>query len=185
MEERSVARPSARYPRRPDRPAVRATTHRRPRDGGPTSGSRAESGNPTAWNIRASVGSKRSIAASCSECGSDTARRTTDSADTEPGSSIHSRNSGSSRMHKASWWFSIQYAGVDRTGLGLQFVEVWQLGVPAQVAGRVDDGLDPHRPPVLQILRDRGGILSGLRRSCAVRSSNARRAKSGRWQDSR
>src|SRR6266702_4536694 len=52
--------------------------------------------------------------------------------------------------------FSIQDALVDRTGLGLQLVEVGQAGVAAQVTGCVDDGLDPHRATVLQILPDPG-----------------------------
>ena len=50
--------------------------------------------------------------------------------------------------------FGFQYAPVGGAGLGLQIVQVGQAGVAAQVAGGVDDGLDPHRPPVLQVLLD-------------------------------
>jgi hypothetical protein len=46
--------------------------------------------------------------------------------------------------------FGFQYAPVGGAGLGLEFVQVGQAGVAAQVAGGVDDGLDPHRLPVLR-----------------------------------
>jgi hypothetical protein len=49
--------------------------------------------------------------------------------------------------------FSIQYAPVDGAGLVLQFGEVGQAGVAA-LCGAVDDGLDPHRPALFQILLD-------------------------------
>ena len=50
--------------------------------------------------------------------------------------------------------FSFQYAVVGGAGLGLKLGEVVQAGVAAQVAGRVDDGLDPHRPAVFEVLLD-------------------------------
>src|ERR1700745_1537449 len=48
--------------------------------------------------------------------------------------------------------FSIEQCGVDRTGAGLQFIEMDQAPQAAQVARVVDHGLDAQRPPVLQIL---------------------------------
>jgi hypothetical protein len=47
-------------------------------------------------------------------------------------------------------------ATVGVTSLGLQLVQVRQPPLDADVVGRVDHGLDPQRPPVLQILRDAG-----------------------------
>src|SRR5512144_690607 len=46
--------------------------------------------------------------------------------------------------------FSLQYPSVDRTGFGLQLVEVVQAALTAQVVGGVDHGLDPQRTPVFQ-----------------------------------
>jgi hypothetical protein len=57
-----------------------------------------------------------------------------------------------------------QYAPVSGAGLGLEFVQVGQAGVAAQVAGSIDDRLDPHRPAVLEVLLD-------PRRSIAVRKT--------------
>ena len=51
---------------------------------------------------------------------------------------------------------------VDRTGPGLQFVEMLQPAQAAQVARVVDHGLDPQRPPVLQILFDAGVPVEGV-----------------------
>jgi hypothetical protein len=48
--------------------------------------------------------------------------------------------------------FGFQYAPAGGAGLGLEFVQVGQAGVAAQVAGGVDDGLDPHRPAVISII---------------------------------
>src|SRR6266566_3207966 len=50
--------------------------------------------------------------------------------------------------------FGFQYAPVGGAGFGLEFVEVGEAGVAAQVAGGVDDGLDPHRLPVFEVLLD-------------------------------
>jgi hypothetical protein len=50
--------------------------------------------------------------------------------------------------------FSFQYAVVAGTCPGPEFVEVVQPGIAAQVAGCVDDGLDPHRAAVLEVLLD-------------------------------
>jgi hypothetical protein len=47
--------------------------------------------------------------------------------------------------------FSLQYAGVDRTCLGLKLIEVVQAALTAQVVGGVDHGLDPQRPPVCRV----------------------------------
>ncbi len=47
--------------------------------------------------------------------------------------------------------FSLQYAGIDRTCLGLKLIEVVQAALTAQVVGGVDHGLDPQRPPVFQV----------------------------------
>ena len=58
--------------------------------------------------------------------------------------------------------FSIEQRGVDRTGPGLQFVEMLQPAQAAQVARVVDHGLDPQRPPVLQILFDAGVPVEGV-----------------------
>jgi hypothetical protein len=40
-----------------------------------------------------------------------------------------------------------QYAPADGAGLVLELGQVGQAGVAAQVAGRVDDGLDPQGGP--------------------------------------
>ena len=58
--------------------------------------------------------------------------------------------------------FSVQQPGVDRTRPGLQLVEVVQAAVAAQVAGRVDDGLDPQRPAVFEVLLDPGVLVEGV-----------------------
>src|SRR6185437_3065294 len=47
-----------------------------------------------------------------------------------------------------------QYALVAGAGLVLELGEVGQAGVAVQVAGAVDDGLDPQRPAFLEVLLD-------------------------------
>ena len=78
--------------------------------------------------------------------------------------------------------FNIQYAPVAGPGLVLQLREVRQAGVALQVTGRVDDGLDPHRPAVLEAAPPkRGGQAVPVRlvghissaSHCAQRSSSA------------
>jgi hypothetical protein len=44
----------------------------------------------------------------------------------------------------------VQQAGVDRTCLGLQFGQVAELPVAAQVAQRIDDRFDAQRDAVFQ-----------------------------------
>ena len=58
--------------------------------------------------------------------------------------------------------FSLQHAGVDRTGFGLQLVEIVQAALAAQVVGGVDHGLDPQGPPVFQVLLDAGVLVEGV-----------------------
>ena len=58
--------------------------------------------------------------------------------------------------------FSIEQCGVDRTGTGLQFIEMDQPPQTAQVVRVVDHGLDPQRAPVLQILFDAGVPVEGV-----------------------
>ena len=58
--------------------------------------------------------------------------------------------------------FSIEQCGVDRTGAGLQLIEIVQAAQTAQIARVVDDGLDTQRPPVLQILLDAGVPVEGV-----------------------
>src|SRR6266536_1842538 len=50
--------------------------------------------------------------------------------------------------------FGFQYAPAGGAGFGPELVQVGQAGVAPQVAGGVDDGLDPHRPPVFEVLLD-------------------------------
>ena len=50
--------------------------------------------------------------------------------------------------------FGIQDTAVADAGLVLELREVGQAGVAAQVAGCVNDGLDPHRAAVLEVLLD-------------------------------
>ncbi|MEZ5086015.1 MAG: hypothetical protein R2722_07105 [Tessaracoccus sp.] len=52
--------------------------------------------------------------------------------------------------------FSIEQASVDGTCFVLQFGQVGQPSVTLQVVGCVDDGLDPQRPPVFEVLLDPG-----------------------------
>ena len=47
--------------------------------------------------------------------------------------------------------FSIEHAGVDRTGVGLQLVEIVQAALAAEVVGVVDHGLDAQRPSVRRV----------------------------------
>ena len=49
---------------------------------------------------------------------------------------------------------SVQQAAVGVTGLALEFVQVVQAAQAAQVPGVVDNGLDPKRPAVLEVLLD-------------------------------
>ena len=49
---------------------------------------------------------------------------------------------------------SIEQAGIDVTGFGLQFAEVAQPALAAQVARCVNDGLDPQGTAVLEVLLD-------------------------------
>src|SRR6185503_6745960 len=50
----------------------------------------------------------------------------------------------------------------DRTGTGLQFIEMDQPPQTAQIVRVVDHGLDPQRAPVLQILFDAGVPVEGV-----------------------
>ena len=50
--------------------------------------------------------------------------------------------------------FGFQYAVVGRAGFGLKLAQVGQPGQAAQVTGGVDDGLDPHRAAVFEVLLD-------------------------------
>src|SRR5580704_18452296 len=58
--------------------------------------------------------------------------------------------------------FSIQYAPVDGPRLVLQFGEVGQPGVAAQVARGIDDGLDPHRAAALEVLLDPEALVEDV-----------------------
>src|SRR5690348_5920101 len=51
---------------------------------------------------------------------------------------------------------------------GLELVQVGQAGVAAQVAGGVDDGLDPHRLPVLEVLLDPRVLVEHVDQDAAV-----------------
>ena len=58
--------------------------------------------------------------------------------------------------------FSVQQPGVDRTRPGLKLIKVVQAALAAQVAGRVDDGLDPQGAAVFQVLLDAGVLVEGV-----------------------
>src|SRR5262245_40173035 len=57
---------------------------------------------------------------------------------------------------------SVQQPLVDRTGLGLQLVEVGQQALQAEVVGVVDDGLDAHGTAVLEVLLDAGVLVEAV-----------------------
>ena len=61
-----------------------------------------------------------------------------------------------SQGHTLPDTFSIEQTSVDRTGLGLQFLEVLEASLAAQVAGVVDHGLDAQGRAVLEVLLDPG-----------------------------
>jgi hypothetical protein len=50
--------------------------------------------------------------------------------------------------------FGFQCAPVGGAGFGLECFKVGQAGVAPKIAGSVDNGLDPHRPPVFEVLLD-------------------------------
>ena len=52
--------------------------------------------------------------------------------------------------------FSMQDPLIAGTTLGLEFLEIRQAGLAAQVAGTVDDGFDPHGAAVFEVLLDPG-----------------------------
>src|SRR6266542_267538 len=54
---------------------------------------------------------------------------------------------------------SVQQPLVDRTGLGLQVVQVGQQTLAADVVGVVDHGLDAHSPAVLEVLLGPGVLV--------------------------
>jgi hypothetical protein len=64
--------------------------------------------------------------------------------------------------------FGIQYAPAGGAGLGLEFVQVGQAGVAAQVAGGAAGGLDPHRPAVLEVLLDPRVLAGDIDQDAAV-----------------
>src|SRR6266536_373623 len=57
---------------------------------------------------------------------------------------------------------SVQQPLVDRTGLGLQVVEVGQQPLAAEVVGVVDDGLDAQGTAVLEVLLDAGVLVEDV-----------------------
>ncbi|MGH3267907.1 MAG: hypothetical protein ACRDN1_02385, partial [Trebonia sp.] len=74
---------------------------------------------------------------------------------------------------------SLQYAPVHGAGLALEFGEVGQAGVAADVAGAVDDGLDPHRPPVLEVLLDPGVLVEDVQDHAAGVGADGRAVDGG------
>ena len=57
----------------------------------------------------------------------------------------------------------LPYAPADGAGLVLELGEVGQAGVAAEVAGRVDDGLDPQGAALLEVLLDPGVLVEDVR----------------------
>ena len=58
--------------------------------------------------------------------------------------------------------FSIQQTPVASTRLGGQLIEMTQAPWATQIVGTVDDGLDPQRAAVLEILLDPGMLEMGV-----------------------
>jgi hypothetical protein len=75
--------------------------------------------------------------------------------------------------------FSFQYAVVGGAGFGLQGFEVGQAGVAPQVAGGVDDGLDPHRPAVFEVLLDPRVLAAQVEHDAATPCGTRRGCRGG------
>ena len=58
--------------------------------------------------------------------------------------------------------FMIQQSAVDVTGLGLEFGQVVQAAFHAEIGRVVDDGLDPQRTALLEVLLDAGVLVADV-----------------------
>jgi len=63
---------------------------------------------------------------------------------------------------------SLQHPAVDVTGRGGQLAEVLDAAQHADVAGVVDDGLDPQRPAVFEVGLDAGVPVEGVDHDAVV-----------------
>src|SRR5581483_4733768 len=76
--------------------------------------------------------------------------------------------------------FSMQDPLITGTSFGLEFLEVGQAGLAAQVAGTVDDGLDPNGPAVFEVLLDPGVFVEHVNDHSAVVAAVDRGTKGAR-----
>jgi hypothetical protein len=72
---------------------------------------------------------------------------------------------------------------VSRAGFGLEGFEVGQAGVAPKVAGGVDDGLDPHRPAVFEVLLDPRMLVEQVEHDAAdLLALLSDMEQAGRWR---
>ena len=75
---------------------------------------------------------------------------------------------GLARTQSRAGPHSLQHPAVDVTGRGGQLAEVLDAAQHADVAGVVDDGLDPQRPAVFEVGLDAGVPVEGVDHDAVV-----------------